>query len=170
MEVSIPVSFRRKRDMVSKDQESHREINHSAMHMLHRASQCAGDLFTEEVDSDALTPRQFAVLLTISQEEGLSQTDLVDRTGIDRSTLADIIRRMQKKGLIRRRRTKTDARVYAVKMTDEGAAALRSAQPAVFEADARLLAALPKTRREEFLASLSEIVGAMTSTNGKGGV
>ncbi len=153
--------------MVSKGQESHRKINHSAMHLLHRASQCAGDLFTDAVENDALTPRQFAVLLSISQEQGLSQTDLVERTGIDRSTLADIIRRMLKKGLIRRRRTKADARVYAVKLTDEGSAALRSAQPAAFEADARLLAILPETRRADFLESLGKIVGAMTQSNGK---
>jgi len=156
-----------RRDMESKDQQNHREINRSAMHLLHRAGQCAGDLFTEEVVGGGLTPRQFAVLLTISQEEGLSQTDLVERTGIDRSTLADIIRRMLKKGLIRRRRTKTDARVYAVKLSDEGAEALRDAQPAAFQADARLLAALPETKRAEFLESLSVIVGAMTETNGK---
>ncbi len=144
-----------------------RQIDRSAMHLLHRAGQCAGDLFTEEVVNGALTPRQFAVLLTISQEEGLSQTDLVEHTGIDRSTLADIIRRMLKIGLIRRRRTKRDARVYSVKLTDEGNNALRTAQPAAHQADARLLAALPETKRADFLDSLSAIVGAMTATNGK---
>ncbi len=153
--------------MEPKGRPADREINRSAMHLLHRAGQCAGDLFTEEVVNSALTPRQFAVLLTISQEEGLSQTDLVDRTGIDRSTLADIIRRMLKKGLIRRRRTKQDARVYAVKLTDDGAEVLNAAQPAAFQADARLLAALPEARRVEFLNSLSTIVGAMTASNGK---
>jgi DNA-binding MarR family transcriptional regulator len=42
-----------------------------------------------------LTPRQLAVLVTVANNEGLSQTGLVDRTGIDRSTLADIVRRLQ---------------------------------------------------------------------------
>ena len=53
-----------------------------------------------------LTPRQLAVLITVSQTEGQSQTGLVERTGIDRSTMADIVRRMQRKGLLKRRRTK----------------------------------------------------------------
>lgn len=153
--------------MEHKAQQYHREINRSAMHLLHRAGQCAGDLFTEEVVGSALTPRQFAVLLTISHEEGLSQTDLVDRTGIDRSTLADIVRRILKKGLIRRRRTKHDARVYAVKLTDEGAEALLAAQPAALQADTRLLESLPETKRAEFLDSLSTIVSAMNGSNGK---
>jgi DNA-binding MarR family transcriptional regulator len=154
--------------MEHKAQQNHREINRSAMHLLHRAGQCAGDLFTEEVVNGApLTRRQFAVLLTISQEEGLSQTDLVDRTGIDRSTLADIVRRMLKKGLIKRRRTKQDARVYAVKLTDEGAEALLAAQPAALQADTRLLESLPETKREDFLDSLSTIITAMNGSNGK---
>ena len=139
--------------MESEGRQNDREINRSAMHLLHRAGQCAGDLFAEEVVI-ALTPRQFAALLTISKEEGLSQTDLVELTGIDSSTLADIIRRMMKKGLILRRRTKADARVYAVKLTEEGA-------------NARLLAALPETKRADFLDSLSTIVGAMIRSNGK---
>ncbi len=150
--------------------EAHSErtpLDRSAVHLLHRAGQCAGDMFTEEVVSGDLTPRQFAILLTISQKEGLSQTDVVERTGIDRSTLADIIRRMLKKGLIRRRRTRNDARVYAVRLTDEGRAALNAAQPAALQADARLLAALPEAKRGEFLESLSAIVSSLSSPNGK---
>ena len=153
--------------MQSEGHDKQPVLDRSAIHLLHRAGQCAGDMFTEEVVSGNLTPRQFAVLLTISHEEGLSQTNMVERTGIDRSTLADIIRRMLKKGLIRRRRTKNDARVYAVKLTDEGRAALTMAEPAAVQADARLLAALPEARRAEFLESLSVIVGAMSASNGK---
>jgi DNA-binding MarR family transcriptional regulator len=54
--------------------------------------------------------------------EGLSQTGIVARTGIDRSTLADLVRRLQRKGLLQRRRTKDDARAYAVKMGDASCA------------------------------------------------
>ena len=99
----------------------------SPIHLLHRAGQCAGDIFHAEMKVDGLTPRQLAVLVTVAQNEGLSQTGLVERTGIDRSTLADIVRRMQRKGLLQRRRTKEDARAYAVKLTDEGRKALRTA-------------------------------------------
>lgn len=143
------------------------ELNHSAIHLLHRAGQRAGDLFTEEVIHDGLTPRQFAVLLTVSREEGLSQTDIVERTGIDRSTLADIIRRMLNKSLVARRRTKKDARIYSVALTNEGRKALQEAEPAAVQADTRLLAALPPAKRREFLESLSVIVRAMAPGNGR---
>lgn len=153
--------------MQRKSQDDKRELDHSAIHLLHRAGQCAGDLFNEEVIHDGLTPRQYAVLLTVSREKGLSQTDIVERTGIDRSTLADIIRRMLSKSLLARRRTKKDARVYSVGLTNEGRKALLEAQPAAVLADTRLLAALPSAKRGEFLESLAVIVRAMGSGNGK---
>jgi len=155
--------------MEQKSESEQRELNHSAIHLLHRAGQCAGDLFTAEVIHDGLTPRQYAVLLTVSRKEGLSQTDLVCLTGIDRSTLADIIRRMLNKGLISRRRTRKDARVYSVTLTNEGRMALRAAEPAAVQADTRLLAALPPARREQFLDSLAAIVRTMCSPQGKNG-
>jgi len=86
------------------------QLNRSAMHLLHRAGQCAADIFALEARASGLTPRQFAVLMVVAEEEGLTQTDLVERTGIDRSTLADIVGRLLSHGLIQRRRAKEDAR------------------------------------------------------------
>lgn len=133
-------------------------LDQSAIHLLHRAGQCAGDIFADEVSGEGLTPRQFAVLVAVAGNEGQSQTDLVEMTGIDRSTLADIIRRMLKKGLLSRKRTRTDARAYAVRLTPQGREALGSARPGAVNADARVLAALPPAKREEFLTLLATIV------------
>ncbi len=134
----------------------------SPLHLLHRAGQCAGDVFQSEMRNGDLTPRQYAVLVTVSLHEGLSQTNLVARTGIDRSTLADIIRRMTKKGLLQRRRTKEDARAYSVKLTDQGRKVLESAQPRVDRVDERVLSVLPNQQRERFLKDLSLIVAALS--------
>ena len=105
-----------------------------------------------------LTPRQLAVLVTVANNEGLSQTGLVERTGIDRSTLADIVSRMLKKGLLQRRRTKEDARAYAVKLTEEGRRILRSSDPLAKKVDERILEALPSKQREQFIGLLLSIV------------
>ena len=136
-------------------------LTRSPLHMLHRASQCAGDVFHGEIGGDDLTPRQYAVLLTVSQNEGISQTGLVERTGVDRSTLADIVRRMLKKGLLQRRRTKEDARAYAVKLTEEGKRQLRQADPVSRRVDDRILESLPTRQREQFLDDLAAIVTAL---------
>lgn len=112
--------------------------------------------------SGDLTPRQFAVLVAVSQEEGLSQTSLVKKTGIDRSTLADIVRRMLRKDLLQRRRTEDDARAYSVRLTDGGWAALRTYEPTVERVDAAVLSALPQENRQRFLDELALIVNALS--------
>jgi DNA-binding MarR family transcriptional regulator len=136
-------------------------LDRSPIHLLHRAGQCASDIFQAEMAEGDLTPRQYAVLVAVSLNEGLSQTDLVEKTGVDRSTLADIVRRMLKKGLLQRRRTRDDARAYAVKLTDEGWKVLKAADPLAKRVDDKILAALPNQQRERFLQDLSTIVEAL---------
>ena len=114
-----------------------------------------------ELGSGDITPRQFAVLVTVSQNEGLSQTHLVERTGIDRSTLADVVRRMLKKGLLQRRRTREDARAYAVKLTEEGWRVLKSVDPLARKVDDKILSSLPSAQREKLLQDLNNIVQAL---------
>jgi MarR family transcriptional regulator, temperature-dependent positive regulator of motility len=143
------------------EQRTAGRLERSPIHLLHRAGQCAADIFQAEMETGELTPRQFAVLVTVAQHEGLSQTQLVERTGIDRSTLADIVRRMLKKSLLQRRRTKEDARAYAVKLTEEGWRVLRSTQPVARRVDERILEVLPAPQRERFLEDLSTIVQAL---------
>lgn len=147
------------RETTSKDTLS--RLDKSPIHLLHRAGQCAGDIFLAEMGGGDLTPRQYAVLVTVSQNEGLSQTSLVEKTGIDRSTLADVVRRMLKKGLLQRRRTKEDARAYAVKLTDEGWRALKASDPIARRVDDRLLSVLPSNQRDRFMQDLNTIVQAL---------
>jgi MarR family len=74
----------------------------SASHLLHRAEQLASERFAHLV-GDTITLRQFAVLAAIAEAPGLSQSDLVRATGVDRSTLADMMNRMEKRGWVARR-------------------------------------------------------------------
>lgn len=136
-------------------------LERSPLHLLHRADQCATDLFLAVVQEDGLTPRQFAVLSTIAKYEGLSQTHLVERTGIDRSTVADITQRLLKRGLIQRRRTREDARAYAVTLTELGWHKLRAAAPDMKRVEETILAALSGSHRERFIDDLIAIVGAL---------
>jgi DNA-binding MarR family transcriptional regulator len=133
----------------------------SALHLLHRAGQCAEVLFTNEAGKTDLTPRQYAILASVNQQPDISQTGLVEQTGVDRSTLADIVRRLVKKGLLQRKRTRRDARMYAVRLTQKGQSALNSLKPAAARVDQRLLSVLKSDQRGTFIEALGEIVRAM---------
>jgi DNA-binding MarR family transcriptional regulator len=134
-------------------------LTESASHLLHRTLQIALDIYAEETGKGALTQRQFAVLAAASGVDGASQTDLVKMTGIDRSTLADMVARMIEKGWIARERSSTDARAKTVRPTPEGLAALKITTPQVEAADIRILAGLPSSKRSAFLAALRSLAG-----------
>jgi len=131
----------------------------SPSHLMHRALQLALDIYAEETGSDGLTQRQFAVLEAVSMKSGLTQTDLVRATGIDRSTLADLVSRMTTKGLLDREKSVVDARAKAVRLSVAGQTALDAARPKVEAADKRILSLLPKGKREGFLDLLAELAG-----------
>jgi len=146
---------------------AHNRLERSPLHLLHRAGQCAAEMFQLELGADDLTPRQYAVLLTVGQNEGLNQTRLVELTGIDRSTLADIVRRMLKKGLLQRRRTRDDARAYSVKLTEQGTRILKVYDPHARRVDERILSSLPNAQRDRFLQDLNAIVQALARMKAK---
>ena len=123
----------------------------SPSHLMHRVLQLALDIYSEEAGTDGLTQRQFAVLEAVSQKSGLTQTDLVRATGIDRSTLADLVSRMTTKGLLAREQSSIDARAKTVSLSGPGQAALDAARPKVEAADKRIMALLPKAKRDGFL-------------------
>ncbi len=135
-------------------------LNKSPSHLLHRALQLALDLYAEEFGLNGLTQRQFAVLAAVSAKEGLTQTELVTITGIDRSTLADMATRMITKGLLERQKSSVDGRANAVSLTDAGRAALEDARPRMAATDARLLKLIPSSKRETFMGLLSDLVAS----------
>jgi len=136
-------------------------LKSSPGHLLRRAQQYAHDLYSKDVGANGPTPRQFEVLHVVSKNEGLSQTDLVRHTGIDRSTLADMIARMMKKGLLSRKRTREDARANAVSITASGKRMLKAAESKVNKSDKAVLAALPRTQQAAFTKALKAYAEAL---------
>ncbi len=132
----------------------------SPSHLMHRVLQLSLDIYSEEAGPDGPTQRQYAVMEAVSVKAGLTQTDLVRATGIDRSTLADLVARMTTKGLLSRERSVSDARAKAVRLSAEGQMLLESARPRVEAADKRIMALLPKSKRDGFLELLSELASA----------
>jgi len=136
-------------------------LSESPGHLLHRAQQFAADRFAGTMAGTRLTQRQFAVLSATSAQEGLSQTELVNMTGIDRSTLAELVARMERNGLLVREKLANDARANAIRLSDKGRALVRTATSRAMEADSAILDALPKSKRASFLKTLRRMALAL---------
>ncbi len=139
----------------------------SPIHLLHRAQQVAGEYFAARLKKSGLTVRQFAVLCAIDSHPGGTQTDLVASTGIDRSTLADLIHRLQDRGFVARSRASGDGRANSVTLTPAGQKAWREAIPDAQAADEAILAMLHKGKRKALIASLQNVSAFGTDQTAK---
>jgi DNA-binding MarR family transcriptional regulator len=101
-------------------------MRRSPLHLLHQAEQAADQLFLAGA-LGFVTPRQFAVLIAVSASEGGNLTHVIERTGIDRSTASELVRRMTRMGLVQKRRSRRDTRSFVLRLTKEGRRRLDSA-------------------------------------------
>jgi MarR family transcriptional regulator, temperature-dependent positive regulator of motility len=135
-------------------------LSESPSHLLRRADQFAAETFLKSGLPDGVTLRQTVLLAAIAEAEGASQSDLVRITGVDRSTLAEMMARMERKGLIARSAAADDGRAKSVSLTADGRERLDAAMPAMREIDEALVAALPRNRRAPFRAALLSLAEA----------
>ena len=92
---------------------------------LRRAQVAVFQNFTELVGASELTPGQFGVLVVIDANPGLSQTQLGNALGIDRSTVVAVIDRLESRGLVAHQPSPHDRRSHALHLSDSGHATLR---------------------------------------------
>lgn len=128
-------------------------------HVLRRCQQRAQAIFDEVLGDHGLTQRQTALLLELARKPGASVQDLADATGSDRNTLGEVAARLVKRGLIRRRRAKDDARAYDLRITPAGLKLLESMAEGIAEVQRLILEPLPQKDRAAFLRYARIIAG-----------
>jgi MarR family transcriptional regulator, temperature-dependent positive regulator of motility len=138
-----------------------KQLSRSFSHLLKRAVQYSIHVYMNEAGKSGLTHRQFTVLMAADAHDGRSQTELVKMTGIDRSTLADLVARLMAQGYLQRRRTKDDARTNAIRLTPIGKKMLKQAQAGAEEVDRHLLSLMPSADRKTLLESLTIMAAEM---------
>ncbi len=135
----------------------------SVIHLLHRVGQVSEDMFTRLAGADGLTTRQLVVLEIIQRTDKPSQTMVCNESGIDRSTLADIVRRLVSRGLVQRRRSREDARRNVLRLTEDGKQALNQHLPILASVETRALAQFDNAEREAMRSMLNRIIHGGTN-------
>jgi DNA-binding MarR family transcriptional regulator len=128
----------------------------SLVHLLHLASMKADRIFEETAGRD-LTPRQFQLLAAVARTPGLSQTAIVEQTGIDRSTTALLADKLEQRGLIERTRDRQDRRAVQVTLTRAGEKLLRRIAAKAALTDRALVAKLTDGSGPLLSSLLSEL-------------
>lgn len=127
-------------------------------YLFRRMQQIAVSIFVEECSAFDLTPVQYAALVAIHTHPGIDATRLSAVIAFDRSTLGNVIERLESKALVERKASREDKRVKLLTLTRQGASTLRDIMPSVERAQARMLQPLKPADRKMLLALLTQLV------------
>ncbi|WP_200809758.1 MarR family winged helix-turn-helix transcriptional regulator [Demequina sp. NBRC 110054] len=135
------------------DQEPQRYTGY----LIRRAQQAHLAMWSRVVSTE-ITSVQYSILVILDQCGQASQRELCDRVDLDRSTVADLVRRMERRGLVARARDVDDARRNTVTLTEHGLAERARLKPLVEEANRRLTEGLSAEQREALRAGLRALL------------
>lgn len=126
-------------------------------HLIRRCHQIVVGLFLEECKEFKITPRQFAILNALSSHPGIEQTTLAGLAAMDRSTIGNVVYRMEKAGLIARKDDDSDRRIKRLYLTPEGNRLYKKVLPLVWSSQHAFLEPLNAQEREFFMALLGKL-------------
>jgi len=127
-------------------------------YLLGQAHLQAFALATLALEDDGLTPKHFGALTMISEGGPVSQSALVERSRIDRSTMVTVIDDLEAAGYVERRRNPADRRAYALEVTPAGAEWLRRAGRALRAAEGEMTHGLSVDEREQLVGLLQRLL------------
>lgn len=126
-------------------------------HLIRRAQQISTALFAEECAGFDLTSVQFAALLAIHANPDVDATRLSALIAFDRSTIGDVLERMEAKGWVCRDPSPQDRRIKLLRLSAAGTRLLQEVGPAVRRVQERLLAPLAPPDRVTMVRLLGEL-------------
>ncbi|MFF1374776.1 MarR family winged helix-turn-helix transcriptional regulator [Streptomyces sp. NPDC058308] len=128
-------------------------------HLARRLQQAHHLLWNTMVSEDITSP-QYAVLNALVAEPGPDQRTVGERVGLDRSTIADVVARLIRRGLLDKVRDPADGRRFLLRLTDEGKRTHRRLTVRTARMNQVLLAPLSAEERSVFLDLIQRVADA----------
>lgn len=124
------------------------------LHQIHVA------MFLEEFKSQNITPVQYGLMSAVAALPGLDQTALGQEVGLDRTTTADVVKRLEDRGLLERRPNPADRRTRHVRLTPQGEETVATLHGDMTRAQERLLEPLRPAERSMLMDLMRRLVEA----------
>lgn len=124
---------------------------------LRRAQLVVYEDFQRDSPAPKLAPGQYGILVVIDTNPDMTQQQLCEGMGIDKSTFAISLDRLADRGLIRRVRSEEDRRRNSLRLTSRGAATLKAMAAHIERHERRVFAILTPTEREQLLLILNKL-------------
>jgi len=112
-----------------------------------------------------ITASQYIVLAQLNDEDGISLSQLGERLDFDNPTITGVVDRMERDGLVERRRVADDRRVINVFLTQKGKKLLTAIEDVADEINEKAIDKLPKADSEKLVKILDSIWNKMNERN-----
>lgn len=129
-------------------------------YLIRRLHQIHVAIFLEECADYGITPVQYAVMTALLNNPGADQVTIARDAGIDRTNVADVLARLEQRGIVRRRAGTQDRRMRIAHLTKKGDRIARDMEQASLSAQARLMEPLPPEKRRQLMTLMTELVDA----------
>ncbi|MCS6854194.1 MAG: MarR family winged helix-turn-helix transcriptional regulator [Elioraea sp.] len=129
-------------------------------HLLRRAHQRHAALFVERIGAAALTPMQWAALVSLVRHGPTTQNRLGRLAAMDPATTQGVVRRLVSRGLVVRSADPADRRTKLLAATQAGEALVAATLPIARAISDATLAPLNEAERRIFLKLLTRMAFA----------
>jgi DNA-binding MarR family transcriptional regulator len=129
-------------------------------HLIRRVYQISTAMFAAECGELDLTPVQYAALVAIQSHPRIDATRLSQVIYFDRSTIGDVLDRMESKGWILRHPSPDDRRIKLVTLSAGGRVTLRQAEACIGRVQQRLMAPLGVKNSGTLVRLLAQLADA----------
>lgn len=127
-------------------------------YLIRRLHQIHVALFLEECKDAQLTPVQYGLLTALAFRGELDQGSLAEELGLDRTTAAEVLTRLESRGLVARRANPRDRRAKLTRITRKGRSVTTKMFASMQRAQDRLCAPLSQKERDVFMATLIRLI------------
>lgn len=127
-------------------------------HLVRRLQQIAVAIFMTETAEFGITPVQYSALLAVRNHRGIDQTTLTEIIAYDRSTIGEVVKRLENKRLIRRATGNEDRRAKLLYITPAGRRLLSRLKKVVDIAQDKIVAPLTDEDRATFMRIMRMLV------------
>ena len=109
-----------------------------------------------------ITYLQYMVLMLLWEETQLNVKELSERMRLDSGTLTPLLKRLEKKGLVVRKRSEMDERVRLIRITKKGLALKEQAKDIPSKLACNI--GMPKAKGREFKQMCEQLLEALEAT------
>ncbi|MER7400086.1 MarR family transcriptional regulator [Streptomyces sp. NPDC000151] len=141
------------------------DLNTHPGHLARRLQQ-AHSLLWGAMVSEEITSPQFAVLNALVEKPDIDQRTLSEHVHLDRSTIADLVARLVRRGLVERVRDPHDGRRNVLKLSDEGARLHRKLVTRTGRMNRVFLAPLEEDEQETLMRLIGRVADAAEELRG----